>query len=81
VFGILGFLPKPQKTASNKLAKLLSNFVTLAKLPFTWQICQVLHRLASRVSEFANSFANLLKTQFCDFGKNPRMPSSFAKPK
>jgi len=27
------------------------------------------------------SFANLLEAQFCDFGKNPRMPSSFAKPK
>jgi len=33
VLGILGFLPKPQKTASNKLAKLLCNFVSLAKFP------------------------------------------------
>ena len=33
VLGILGFLPKPQKTASNKLAKLLVNFVSLAKFP------------------------------------------------
>ena len=33
VLGILGFLPKPQKTASNKLAKLLGNFVSLEKFP------------------------------------------------
>ena len=31
VLDILGFLPKPQKTASNKLAKLLGNFVSSAK--------------------------------------------------
>jgi len=33
VLGILEFLPKPQKTVSNKLAKLLGNFVSLAKFP------------------------------------------------
>jgi len=33
VLGTLGILPKPKKTASNKLAKLLGNFVGLAKSP------------------------------------------------
>jgi len=73
VLGILEFLPKLQKTASNKLAKLLVSFVSLAKFPLHLVNMQVFHRLASRVSQFAN----LLEAQFCNFGKNSRMPSSF----
>jgi hypothetical protein len=49
----------------SKLTKLLGNFVSLTKFSLHLANMQVLHRLTSRVSQFANS----LETQFCDFEK------------
>jgi len=60
----------------------------------TWQICE-LGKIPSPLGKYAKSFitchyvysnlptsfANLLEAQFYDFGKNPRMSSSFAKSK
>jgi len=58
----------------------------------TWQFCE-LGKISSSLGKYAKSsitwhyvypnlptsFTNLLEAQFCDFGKNPRMSSSFAK--
>jgi hypothetical protein len=44
--GILGFLPKPQKTASNKLAKVLGIFGSMANFPLLGANMRVLASLA-----------------------------------
>jgi len=75
-------LPKPQKNNLQQVGKT------------TWQFCE-LGKISSSLGKYVKSsitwhyvypnlptsFANLLEAQFCDFVKNFRMPSSFAKPK
>jgi hypothetical protein len=82
VLGILRFLPKPQKNSLQQVGKT------------TWQFCE-LGKILLSLGKYAKSsiawhhvypnlptsFANLLEAQFCDFGKNPKMSSSFPKPK
>jgi hypothetical protein len=82
LLSILEFLLKPQKTASNKLSKLLDNFVSLAKIPPSLgQYVKSSIAWHHMYPNLATSFANLLEAQFCDFDKNPKMSSSFTKPK
>jgi len=82
VLDIIGFLPKPQKNSFQQVGKITWQFCELGKIPpslgkyakssIAW------HHVYPNLS---TSFANPLEAQFCDFDKNPRMPSSFAKPK
>jgi len=55
-----------------ELDKIFPSLGKYAKSSITWHY--VYHNLPT-------SFANLLEPQFCDFGKNTRMSSSFAKSK
>ena len=82
VLGILRFLSKSQKNSLQQVNKTTWQFCELGKIfpslgkyvksSITW------HYVYPNLS---TSFANLLEAQFCDLGKNPRMPSSFAKSK
>jgi len=81
VLGILGFLLKPQKNSLQQvgkttwqfceLGKILPSLGKYAKSSITW------HHVYPNLS---TSFANLLETQFYDFGKIPRMPSFLPSP-
>jgi len=73
-------------------AKTIKNSLQQVGKTATWQFCE-LGKIPPSLGKYAKSsitwhyvypnlptsFANLLEAQFCDFGKNPKMPSSFAK--
>jgi hypothetical protein len=64
------------------LAKLFGHFVSLAKIfPSLGKYAKSSITWHYVYPNLPTTFANLLEAQFCDFGKNPKMPSSFAKSK
>jgi len=79
VLGILNYLPKPKKQHATvdkttwqfyELGKIPPSLGKYAKSSIAW------HHVYPNLP---TSFANLLESQFCDFGKNLSMPSSFVE--
>jgi hypothetical protein len=82
VLVILGFFAKTTKNSLQQVGKTTWQFRELGKIPSSLgkyaKSSIAWHHVYPNLS---TSFANLLEAQFCNFGKNPRMPNSFAKSK